>query len=100
MTEGFCLFLVFSAARILMPKSIKSLAFRYGLAILIFAVILGFALLSRQYSIRISFTIPILIGMVAASWFGGRGPGILLSVLIMGATYFLTPSSPEASTAG
>ena len=74
-------------------------AFRYGLAVLVFAATLGLSLLLTRFGIRISFAIPILVGLVGVVWYGGRGPGILLSVLFHGTTIYYTPVPPDSSMA-
>ena len=55
---------------------------RYVLAIGILTLILGVQNLLLLFSIKLSFTIPIIVGLVAAGWYGGRGPGIFLAALM------------------
>ncbi len=70
---------------------------RYGSAVLVAGLTLGLSLVLRSFDIRLNFTIPIVAGLVAVSWFAGRGPGILHAVLLVGTTA-LTQSVPENST--
>jgi PAS domain S-box-containing protein len=55
---------------------------RYGLALLLFGLIFGLSQILAYYGIRLNFTIPVVVGLVAASWWGGRGPGLLLALAI------------------
>jgi PAS domain S-box-containing protein len=48
-----------------------------------FAAILALSGAARYFGMQISFTFPIIVVVVGAAWFGGRGPGILVSVLIV-----------------
>src|SRR5690242_6651415 len=75
----------------------KSLILRYGLAILVLAVILVVQNLLLAYSIKLSFTIPIIVGLVAVGWYGGRGPGILLSALIQAINIYSNTRPPTVS---
>ena len=70
--------------------------YRYGLALLVYGVTLGLSLLLVWLGIRISFAIPILVGLVGVVWFGGRGPGVLLSVLFHATTIYYTPIPPDS----
>ena len=70
---------------------------RYGLALLVYGVTVGLSLLLIWLGIRISFAIPILVGLVGVVWYGGRGPGVLLSILFHGTTIYFTPIPPEST---
>ena len=54
----------------------KSFLFRYGIAILAIAILLLLSSGLRSLGIQLNLTAPIVIAIVAVSWFGGRGPGI------------------------
>jgi PAS domain S-box-containing protein len=71
--------------------------FRYGLAVVVYAATLGLSLLLIWFGIRISFAIPILVGLVGVVWYGGLGPGLLLSVLFHATTIYYTPIPPDSS---
>lgn len=62
----------------------KSFLFRYGIAVLAIAVLLLLSATLRSLGVQLNLTAPIVIAIVAVSWFGGRGPGILVSVVIVG----------------
>jgi two-component system, cell cycle sensor histidine kinase and response regulator CckA len=79
-------------------EGLKSLLLRYGLSVLIFGVTLGIQNLLAAYSIRLSFTIPIIVGLVVAAWYGGRGPAILLAILYVTVTAISTPIAPNSTT--
>jgi PAS domain S-box-containing protein len=77
-----------------MLKDWKSYLRRYALAIGILALIVGVQTALQLLSIKLSFTIPIIVGLVAASWFAGRGPGFLLAFLMALISAY---SSPRAA---
>ncbi len=64
---------------------------RYGLAAVLFGATLGLSSLLSSYGIKLSFTIPIVLSLVASAWYGGIGPGILISVLFHGTTILYVP---------
>lgn len=65
-----------------MRGGFKSLFLRYGSSILTLAAVIGLAAALRSYGLRLNFTLPVIIVVVAMAWFAGRGPSILLSVLL------------------
>ena len=67
-----------------MRSRILSFAARYGLALMILGAIIGVQTLLLFYSIKISFTVPIIVGVVATAWYGGFGPGLLIAILVAG----------------
>lgn len=82
-----------------MKVKVKSTILRYGLALLLFAVTVGIALLLSYYSFKINLTILIVVALVAAAWYGGRGPGILLAFLLQGTTVLTENIPPDSSIA-
>lgn len=79
-------------------KQIRSAALRYGLALGSFAITLFIALVLRHYSININLTILVVVVLLGTTWYGGRGPGLLLAVLLEVATIILTPATAQTST--
>ncbi len=79
-------------------KKIRSTAMRYGLGLGSFAVTLFIALVLRYYSINVNLTILVVVVLLGTTWYGGRGPGLLLAVLLEVATIMLTPAVPQTST--
>jgi len=77
-----------------MLRDWKSVLLRYGLALGLLVVIIAIQTLLLLYGIKLSFTIPIIVGLVAAGWFGGRGPGVFLSILIAVVSALSTPPTP------
>ncbi|HEY2846740.1 MAG TPA: PAS domain S-box protein, partial [Pyrinomonadaceae bacterium] len=67
-----------------MRSRILSVVARYGGALLILGAIIGVQSLLLFYSIKISFTVPIIVGVVATAWYGGFGPGLVIAILIAG----------------
>jgi K+-sensing histidine kinase KdpD len=65
-----------------MAKGIRSIALRYGLALLSFALMLLISFsFQRFFSFRLDVTPLIITVMVASAWYGGRGPGLLIAIL-------------------
>jgi PAS domain S-box-containing protein len=69
-------------------REIRSPWLRYGLAVVLFAIVLGLSLLLQQFSIKLNLTIPVVGALVIAGWYGGLGPGILLSILFEAVTIY------------
>lgn len=70
---------------------------RYGLAVVLFGVLLGISLLLNSLDYKVNLTVLVVIALVAASWYGGKGPGIFLTVLLEIATIILTPIPADVS---
>ena len=71
--------------------------FRYGLAILLVAATIGLSLVLTRLGIKLNFTIPVVLALVAAAWYGGRGPGLLVGVLFQ-ATTIIYAKIPDDTT--
>ncbi len=82
-----------------MSKTVRSIAMRYGLALASFVLTLFIALVLRYYSIRISLAIPIILVLIGTTWYGGKGPGLMVAILLEIATILLASPSPETSLA-
>lgn len=80
-------------------ESFRTLLLRYGLAVVLFLTIHGITLLLEYFQIKVNLTILLLIILAAVSWYGGKGPGITLSVLVMGMLFIRTPLPPESTFA-
>jgi len=65
-----------------MRSRLTSVVARYGLALFILAAIIAVQSLLNAFSIKISFTVPIIVGLVATAWYAGLGPGFVLAFLI------------------
>ena len=74
-----------------MIKEIRSTPLRYALALGLFAVTLGIASLLAFLTIKVNLTILIVAALVATAWYGGRGPGFLLSILLILTTIAFSP---------
>ena len=81
-------------------KQLRSILLRYGLAAGLFALTIGFALLLLYLDIKISLTILIIAALFITAWYGGRGPGLLMAVLLQGASIILNPIPPGSSIPG
>jgi len=82
-----------------MGKFFRSKASRYGLAIALFVITIGISVLLQQFSIKINLTILVMGVIAVASWYGGFGPGLLLSLLIGAATVMFNPVPPDSTVA-
>src|SRR6266700_2386643 len=72
---------------------------RYGLAVAAFLIVVGLQTLLLYYSIKISFTVPIVVALFAVSWYGGPRPGLLLAILFVATTFISNPIPPDATLA-
>ncbi len=70
---------------------------RYGLAIVCFGATVGLSVLLSNLGARLNLTIPIVLALVATAWYGGRGPGLLISILFQATTIIYTPIGPDSS---
>ncbi|HTK38545.1 MAG TPA: ATP-binding protein [Pyrinomonadaceae bacterium] len=75
----------------------KSVLFRYSLALGSFLATVGLALLLLYFGIKISLTILIIATLFITAWYGGRGPGLLLAVLVQIASIILNPIPEDSS---
>jgi len=64
-----------------MKPKIKSALLRYGLGLLSFALTLSLAILFRRYSIGIDLGFLVVLVLIAVSWYGGTGPGLVVLAL-------------------
>jgi PAS domain S-box-containing protein len=81
----------------LMTKTVKSAILRYGLGVLSFALTISISLLLRHYSIRIELTLLVIFVLIGTTWYGGRGPGLLVVALFLLATVIVSSPSPQTS---
>lgn len=82
-----------------MAREIKSVWLRYAFAILLFGVTIGLSILLSYLPFKINLTIPVVLALVAAAGYGGRGPGLLLAVLFQATTIIFTTIPPGSSVA-
>lgn len=80
-------------------QNIPPVLLRYGLAIGLFAIALAISLLNSYFEYKINLTILLLVVLALSSWYGGRGPGILLIFLVLVTSIIRTPIPPESSIA-
>ncbi len=55
---------------------------RYALSIIILLILLGASLLIQHYELAINLSIVVMAGLVAAAWYLGRGPALLMLALL------------------
>jgi PAS domain S-box-containing protein len=83
-----------------MGKQVRSIALRYGLALAVFALILLLSFsLSRFFSFRFDSTFLVIALLIAAAWYGGRGPGLMIALLFEGTIDYYSgpPNSVKAA---
>jgi PAS domain S-box-containing protein len=79
-----------------MLKTAKSLVLRYGLGLLVFALIIALITILRRFSIAIDLGFLIILALIGVSWFLGKGPGLLLLILVeFVAIMFVFRTKPE-----
>jgi PAS domain S-box-containing protein len=78
-------------------KTAKSAVLRYGLGLVPFAAILSVILLLRYYSIRVDLSLLVIVVLISATWYGGRGPGLVVGALFV-VTTFLMAAPSQTST--
>ena len=61
---------------------------RYGLAVLTASIALGAALLLEHFQFRPPASLLLLLAVAIASWYGGRGPGVVAAILSSVAYYW------------
>jgi PAS domain S-box-containing protein len=75
-----------------MIKKILSIAFRFGLPLLGFALILLFSTaLKRFFSLSFDLTILIIALLIATAWYLGRAPGIFIALAFEASLLYFSP---------
>ncbi len=72
---------------------------RYGLALLLFAAVIGLSVLLTRLELKVNLTIPVIMALVITAWYGGRGPGLLLSGMFQTTTVLYAVASPGTNLA-
>ena len=78
----------------------RSALARYGLALVIFAIIAAVSVLLSLFSIQLNLSIIVGAGLAAAAWWAGRGPAFLLLgllIVLVAATNPVREGTPFAS---
>jgi two-component system cell cycle sensor histidine kinase/response regulator CckA len=83
-----------------MIKEIRSTGWRYAFALGLFAITLGISLIISYFSPKNNnLVVLVIIVLAAASWYAGRGPGLLLAALIQITTIAFNPVPPDVHIA-
>jgi two-component system cell cycle sensor histidine kinase/response regulator CckA len=64
-----------------MLKITKSSALRYGLALLVFILVIALAIILKRFSIGIDLGFLVILALIGVSWFWGKGPGLMALIL-------------------
>lgn len=81
-----------------MKKSMRPAWRRYGLAILLFAVILTVSIVLSLLTIKVSLSLLFVVALVAATLYGGSGPGLMLATLLQGRMIYTNWFPPDSTT--
>jgi two-component system, cell cycle sensor histidine kinase and response regulator CckA len=79
------------------PKSWRSFAVRYGLAVATTAATLLIAGLLQRNSLSINLTILVVAAVLIPAWYGGLGPGMLVAISFELVSIVSRPPAPDAS---
>lgn len=66
-----------------MKRDLRSIIYRYGLSVILFIGILAIALMLNSFEFTINLTIILVSACLVTAWFGGRGPDILVCILVV-----------------
>ena len=77
----------------------KNWLLRYGLAVAMFASVVVLSIALESAGLKLNLTIPIVFALVATAWYGGRGPGLLISLLFQATTIAYVPIPPDSNLA-
>jgi PAS domain S-box-containing protein len=65
-----------------MSKKLRSAALRYGLPLAVFGLLLLIALGAKRWlSLQLDLSVFVIALLIAAAWYGGRGPGLLVALV-------------------
>ncbi len=69
----------------------------YALAVLLYGLTLGLSVLLLYSGIKINLTLPVVFALVATAWYGGLGPGVLISLLFEATTIIYARIPPDTT---
>jgi PAS domain S-box-containing protein len=78
-------------------KRIRSVALRYGLGLGSVAITIFISIVLSNYSIKLNLTILVIVALIVPTWYGGKGPGLLVAVLFEVVTIISIPKPPDTS---
>src|ERR1700704_5348279 len=78
-----------------MLQGIRSSWLRYGLSVGLFILTLLISAGLSALSLKINLTILVIFVLVAATWYGGLGAGLLIAILIQITTLILNKMTPD-----
>jgi len=82
-----------------MGRTIKSIAFRFGLPLAVFGLILLISAAFRQlFGFNVDLTILLIALLIATAWYMGRAPGIFIALLFETVIVIFSPPLPNGRT--
>lgn len=89
-----------SVEELVMKREIRSTGRRYAFALGLFALTIAIASIVSYFSPKNNnMTILVIAALVAATWFAGRGPGLVVAALIEITTIVFNPVNPDVPLA-
>lgn len=79
------------------PSGIRSGLRRYGLAAGLFVLTLGTYLALSYFDFKVSLTVLLVVVLLVTTWYGGKGPGFLLTHLVLIASLIIMVKTPLAA---
>lgn len=76
---------------------LRSVAIRYGLAVASCAITIVAAMALQQSGVKLNLTILVLAALILPTWYGGRGPGLMVCIVLEAVTIFSRPFPADAS---
>ena len=81
-----------------MTKKLGSILLRYGLPVVIFLGIVLIAVgIKRFFAVSLDPTTLLIVVLIAAAWYGGRGPGLLVGLVYEITIQYFAPPQPLSS---
>jgi PAS domain S-box-containing protein len=81
-----------------MTKKLRSTLLRYGLPVVIFLGIILIAVgIKRFFAVSLDPTTLLIVVLIVAAWYGGRGPGLLVGLVYEITIQYFAPPQPLSS---
>lgn len=74
-----------------------SFAINYSVAVIAIVITLAISILLSRYSITVNMMIPVVVAIIVPTWFGGKGPGLMVGLTFELVTIVTRPPRPDES---